>query len=33
MGGHSVLVVAIVFGVFDHEAGLVGNLEPLHPPD
>ena len=31
--GHSVLVVAVVSGILDHEAGVVGHLETFHPPD
>lgn len=31
MSGHTILVIADIFGVLDHEAGVVGHLEPLHP--
>lgn len=30
MGGHSGLVVPLVLGILDQEAGMVGNLESLH---
>ena len=33
MSGHSVLVVAIVFGILDHQTSVIGNLKPLHASD
>ncbi len=33
MSGHSVVRVPVVPGILDHQAGVVGNLKPLHPPN
>lgn len=33
MSGDSILIIPIIFSIFDHEAGMVGNLEPLHTSD
>ena len=33
MGGHVVGVIANVLCILDHEAGVVGDLEPLHTSD
>ena len=30
MGGHSSLVIPLVLGILDQEAGMVGHLESLH---
>ena len=30
MSGYSILVVAVVFGILDHETCVIGYLEPLH---
>ena len=31
VSGHTLIAIAIVPGVFDHEAGVIGNSETAHP--
>ena len=33
MGGHVVAIIANILCILDHEAGVVGYLEPLHASD